>query len=555
MDRGLVSRDKYVCSGCRQAVMRCRRCRRDYARVHETHADDLCLLCSGTLPDWDDAEARTRLRPLAHCSACLRECEIVLVEPNLVRADVYECTACANTLCRCGGCSDAFARDVGVGPKRCAKCSGRIQNWDDYEENIETLFRRAWCSHCTENSQHMPLKKDSYICLSCTLDTTECSRCEDGMATKTVGNAIGARCLKCRVNGAKGAAKYKQGEGDDAAATPWERLLERKRLVDEQAEAHPIETARSNMARDSEFKAKAAKAGLLRPFLLLVSLPPAVRCKIALLLSQSTFVVDDTYGEAHVEANRILFGSGGIQSRTNNTTETLNPAVRSSNWYETLYRLADQNIARDELPKQLSRSAAEALCAQCGRTSTDPQETNLLRDLEVKLLEHAAKQQAEKFSSEAREWIDNAIEHQDRAEFAIVFRNMLQTGVWSRALETFVIETALFTIYSELGASTSFVEISPSKLDVAALQRLLSNSLVSGRGSFGTVKRVKRVALLAANIAFGVTFPILGIASTVAVGIALAFGSSIERLQVPVGIILAQELVLATAGVSVDQYA
>ena len=86
---------------------------------------------------------------------------------------------------------------------------------------------------------------------------------------------------------------------------------------------------------------KALKDGSIRPFLLMVSLHPNrrawVAAQIGLELSKQKF-----YGDAHREARFIITTARkGLQGRTNEAwTETVNPAGKNCNWYQTTYRCA-----------------------------------------------------------------------------------------------------------------------------------------------------------------------------------------------------------------------
>ena len=93
------------------------------------------------------------------------------------------------------------------------------------------------------------------------------------------------------------------------------------------------------MSRESKHKIKALKDGSIRPFLLIVSLHPFRRAwlaaQVGLELTKQKF-----YGDAHKEARFIITTARkGVQGRTNEAwTETINPAAKDCNWYQTTYR-------------------------------------------------------------------------------------------------------------------------------------------------------------------------------------------------------------------------
>jgi hypothetical protein len=94
---------------------------------------------------------------------------------------------------------------------------------------------------------------------------------------------------------------------------------------------------------------KALEAGVIRPFLLLVTMTPMERIRIAGMLGFCT-VSQQYFGSwnddyVHQEAWEILHCHlFGIQARTNATYETLNPFARNCNWYECLRRAISANF-------------------------------------------------------------------------------------------------------------------------------------------------------------------------------------------------------------------
>ena len=79
-------------------------------------------------------------------------------------------------------------------------------------------------------------------------------------------------------------------------------------------------------------------AGMIRPFLLLVSMDYATRNQVASLLGFSLF--NQPYvGDPHIEAWDIIDApTQGIGRRCTESWETLNPLARNANWYETVHR-------------------------------------------------------------------------------------------------------------------------------------------------------------------------------------------------------------------------
>jgi len=94
------------------------------------------------------------------------------------------------------------------------------------------------------------------------------------------------------------------------------------------------------LKRDSTYKQKAFDAGLIRPFLLLVSMHPIRRAGVAKMINFD-YVRESWFGDAHHEAWYILSGAKGIQGRASEAfSRKLNPLRENCNWYEIVYRVA-----------------------------------------------------------------------------------------------------------------------------------------------------------------------------------------------------------------------
>ncbi|GBG24264.1 Hypothetical Protein FCC1311_004822 [Hondaea fermentalgiana] len=95
-----------------------------------------------------------------------------------------------------------------------------------------------------------------------------------------------------------------------------------------------------NMERASNYKTKALKLGLIRPFLLLVSMHPGRRAAWALSLDIN-IVRCSRFGDPHWEAYTILAHKrNGIVARARHTfREKVNPLSRSLDWYQLLHRV------------------------------------------------------------------------------------------------------------------------------------------------------------------------------------------------------------------------
>jgi len=128
--------------------------------------------------------------------------------------------------------------------------------------------------------------------------TTKCTQCDIGMAKKSPKN--NSRCAQCR------AQKKLLNLTDSATgkeAQSWEELHAVKVAnfdkINDEAELD------RQLSRDSEQRRMAFDLGLIRPFLLLVSMHPAMRHEVGCLLGFSLVTLPG-YGDPHFEAHHVL---------------------------------------------------------------------------------------------------------------------------------------------------------------------------------------------------------------------------------------------------------
>ena len=120
----------------------------------------------------------------------------------------------------------------------------------------------------------------------------------------------------------------------------WIELYKKKKFFfkDKQyAEAFKI-----NMRKQSEYREKAYQEGMLRPFLLLVSMPPSFRLKIANSIGLSCLVCEDFFGDPHHESWHILNSHFyGVQARTHSATKKIFKNTFNHCWYEILRKIIE----------------------------------------------------------------------------------------------------------------------------------------------------------------------------------------------------------------------
>lgn len=108
---------------------------------------------------------------------------------------------------------------------------------------------------------------------------------------------------------------------------------------------YPQYKAVDELTRNSEFKLKAWNKGLIKPFLLLVSMHPEKRLRWAKSLNVPLLSLKN-YGDSHAEAYKLLtMDRKGLQARANHAfADTLNPVGQNCNWYQILHRVCRKTL-------------------------------------------------------------------------------------------------------------------------------------------------------------------------------------------------------------------
>lgn len=125
---------------------------------------------------------------------------------------------------------------------------------------------------------------------------------------------------------------------------------------------YPQVRAKAEMARWSLYREQTYELGLVRPFLLLVSMHPEVRLSYAQLLEVPLWEMEE-FGDAHFEAYVMLVGdNNSIMQRANCAFE------EEGEWFQVLWRIASQSLSRGDVCSEtrtelsrLSTSYAESL--------------------------------------------------------------------------------------------------------------------------------------------------------------------------------------------------
>lgn len=123
-----------------------------------------------------------------------------------------------------------------------------------------------------------------------------------------------------------------------AKAEPqWQQILARKRQV--LAEDRTVNQVKYEMTRDSPTRQQATKAGLLRPFVLLASMTPALRALLAVQLGLSP-LSQQSFGDPHEEAWQILnHKHNGLRATCVVGINKINPFASLPDWVGCLNHL------------------------------------------------------------------------------------------------------------------------------------------------------------------------------------------------------------------------
>lgn len=511
VQRNYLRRNVYQCSTCLGRTVLCRIPTCDnLARGHETYDDELCAIHDGSLESW----AHLPKKKHKHCSWCFQRTNHRLVEKNKIpgRRDIYECEVCCRRTLECRFCSQAMARGhAGTDDERCFTCNGSIESWSLGAEMAKARTQRTgWCSWCFEHSVHdleekNVLRRNVYTCDNCFGRTLGCMKCDDAMTRGGPGwdDNFCEKCLGTVQSWS--AAKRRRDEIIDIAWGSDEILAQ--------------------LRRSSAESRAANEAGMIRPFLFLVSMDPVMRNQVASQLGWSLYT-KEYFGDPHREAWDIIHADGkGIQARTNRSLETLNLLGNNCNWYETLYRSGKEAFRKVGPEKRRFAKSIEAC-----RDSSD---TTLSR-FEDWFTEKLSQLQAKHMADAQVVAIDELMETEEVRELA---KNMKAAGV---AGGVATVRYAVTVVHSAIKAGGFKSYIMTVKI-AGAMNRNLGTKLVMSQAT----KSVARfaAALNAAAWAW--------LAYDLLVAI---FGPSWGRALGPVTQILNQRLLLAAEGIRIEDY-
>jgi len=264
-----------------------------------------------------------------------------------------------------------------------ACCSNKQMQDMFFGESSSMMFRdaakgrrEAPCQWCFEQVQMFVVGKSLiWVCDNCKGVSEACEKCGTPVRQQTIRKDNYKTCSMCFKKDFKKLEKTK---------------------VQYVTTTRTMQQLQKDLEKVSNQRENAAKDGLIRPFLLLVSLPPVARLQIAINLGW-TFIGDGMMGDSHAESWDILSRKGsGLRDRMTRMRDTW--LRREVNWYSILLPLCEElcvpaymNWSEEFVSPKLSY--AEAL-KECHKT-TSPN----VDSLENELADKIGKQQRARMSS------------------------------------------------------------------------------------------------------------------------------------------------------------
>ena len=401
-------RSKYQCCSCFHTTVKCRlrgvaKCS-NFAKVHRGWFEAVCT---------EHKVKQKEKQVHAYCSWCLNFSSHTVFMDNPVTRFVpgmdtcYYCDDCHKPTKKCKKCDTAFARIGGMrSTSKCFKCCKIIKNWGD-EENIKLITKSAFCPWCCKLTDHelkehfKKGRKDIYSCHNCTMETKSCGNCDTSMVAEI---SFSSKCSCCK----------KKALPEDY----WGQFrIKFETAVEEYQEPGYVER---QLERKSDYYIKAKQNGLLRPFLLLVTMHPGVRSVAAfkLEIQIARFAL---FGDPHAEADRIIFHKKGIQRRSNAIKENIG-IKHDANWYQILRRTINDLAGYSTFKSQKGSETVR----HCVVPTSD-----LISELEIELLDNIAQRHLNMLPEDVRE---KAIELYDHPEISALFETVRQEGLNSDAL-------------------------------------------------------------------------------------------------------------------------
>lgn len=288
-------RPHFQCEECGRLTITCFVCSEGMARCYgEEGSDKMCYRCTG-LFDRVGGDASKLVCHGQKCSWCRATASQSLFRTASQKdgRDVYICAGCNARTLVCEKCPNFSRCTETWRDKLCVVCDGTFKDW---EGALTTwVGQSGWCSWCISQSKHELTQKSllfgkTYRCLNCQNPTVECKKCKGAAMARSTDK----QCVSCTRN------------------RDWEALQTEKQVAFK-AENWSASKGIEEMTRLSNEKKLAWGIGHIRPFLLLVSMRPALRSQVASCLGVP-LLGSEEFGDAHKEAWAIISSTNGLVS-------------------------------------------------------------------------------------------------------------------------------------------------------------------------------------------------------------------------------------------------
>jgi len=389
----------------------------------------------------------------------------------------------------------------------------------------------------------------------------------------------------------------------------WEDIVRTKQTVMNQQRSK--ERVLYELQRNSNYREMALKQGMIRPFLLLVAMPPVFRNQVACSLGWSTYT-SVAFGDPHREAWDIIHkNSMGMQARVNKSYETLNPLAHNANWYEILVRVGKagfvqkdvedpvkqhykmQEKARKQAEKDRQQHMAQYNASgggqyygaptmaqqpmmmpmnQGGITTTTSSTTTVATSQQqgpypVKLWWNIVpgynwNQIVHMISDHNNPWIANIeqeflseLAHMMKSQLTMEQRNHLKQSMTDPKVAAI---TDLFVLHAGVTKQdvlTYSLQVTKQMMNLPSTTSMLVPPAANMLISFAPQMAASIVPLVSVSMAALATpLFILGVLGLARTGLHLAFGSNEGRVFMAVAMILNQRLLLALEGIRIEDY-
>ena len=195
------------------------------------------------------------------------------------------------------------------------------------------------------------------------------------------------------------------------------------------------------LKRDTEEIHKAFKKGMIRPFLLLVSMHPNVRQQVAEALS-----IDingkDVRGDSHAESWQLLNKfRKGLMFLADHSWETLNPLSHAATWYQCLYRSITEVKKRNHFKiEKLSYRESQPICK-------DNQLSTCL-DLELRVLKNARSFHHKVLKKTSKKLKPKVNQLMEDKQIIQLFESLTEYGITDKKIHQFIVEICVLVHFN-----------------------------------------------------------------------------------------------------------